>query len=273
MGKEIYIPTKQGTAVIRTRHQKEVSNNGHYDADTVRKLWDNPLSKKTLFIPPEFQEFLYKMISDPSRPNVGLQVSERFYSGTWNTQRTEPSCTVWALINSMRVLQVNPDFHLLASLLNNANGINKDGRIGLYIDYAKDLFKLENSPIHIYKSPQRFRRNPLTKEPNNIYKQNALIIKSALDRNNIMILEVCDADYVNDSSIDRVDLHAICASGYRVNENRTFDAQIIDSRTGIFWTSLEHISDSVEDCVHLQRKNPQLVSPRPKNNHRQMRRI
>lgn len=233
--------------------------------------------------PDDLVFFSETMVADDRVPTL-LRPAWRAYKGSWYHQGEEPTCLPWAVLGGGLVAEVQPSPRLAADLVNLANRIGDPNKApGMEFEEAVDILRfhpdagimLESSPFNIgaETKTERLMLNLVEESlrKDEIYeayfdyfwppdrdltiRKNAAKIVDSLEQDYPLLLSVDYNKYRGLPSGSGISPHAICVSGYTVDEESYMDVQIIDSARGIFWMSLEHLSRSVftQTCWRIVR--------------------
>lgn len=224
-----------------------------------------------------------------TRISVELEESARIYTGNWYYQLGDPTCLPWSIANASLAIGVKVDPSYLADLLNHANTekptLGNVNQVGMAPIEAKNILEerygnsefsiehlsfderlqlvhepLSDADMAQYKKIEsKFALEPLSEEDillvhekrdREIINQNAALIKKIVDNGEAILVSVSNSKYRRLSGF----LHGIALVGYRVNENKTMDVQVIDSDAGKIWMSVEHLSRCVHTSYRLKKK-------------------
>ena len=228
-----------------------------YTSKDVKEILDNPLPQSYFFNSDALKEFARSQILHSSRISSKLQSSMKYYDGAWNRQKDEPTCTIWAIINALRVIKEKPDVHQLTEILNNAIKNVQEGKSRVYNNDS--LYELINNRFF---GNSEISHTNFTSGAESVFSSeiinNAQIIKTNLDKGNSFLARVGYRPYIGKLPFSRPNMstHSITVSGYNIGECGEMDIQIIDPEKGVFWTSLEHLSSSVApNEMHLIKPN------------------
>jgi len=181
------------------------------------------------------------------------------FIGDWNPQYEDSSGGAWSFANAHRVIDIQPDFELLSTLLNTANGHNALGTKDISnLTIHEHVVFTEDSSIILEKPEKPFC-------PHHIYDlhecniENAQEIKSILDEGNAILTRVNVDNYsLNPHHTFPHPVRAIVLSGYYIGHQREMNIQLIDPRLGVMWTSLEHFTYSNRpNDTYILKPNPE----------------
>jgi len=198
-----------------------------------------------------------------TRPRLGVLTPpcEKVYLGGWYNQSKEPTCAPWSVFNALMVLGIRPDLDGAAQFLNSSLTLGKlgDGGAGSnrveieqYLDeYHKDQVSINYLSLsgvgrdkvdYITKYEEKgvttsFEKDEFLEKTVRVFQKEAETITKLFNSGYVFIRAVNTKHYSgqNDGG------HAICLSGYKVDEEGRVDIQVIDSARGVIWISLEHL--------------------------------
>lgn len=237
--------------------------------ERIRRLRGKTFSNKD-FLTISQRDFYQGTLTSPNRIAVNLPLSQHIYTGEWRTQSGEPTCAMWTIVNAMKVLGRDIDDACLQEMLDYSLGVGRSGETGLSLAIASSILaKHPQSGITLRKidnwedvSSSRSNlsdkaaikdyMNALTVNnhaPRVMYNlslddrvvHNSFAVKRIIDSGGVILSGIRTEVYTNNEDVGT---HAVCVAGYRVNENGTFDIQLVDSLKGVFWTSIELLSEA-----------------------------
>lgn len=191
------------------------------------------------------------------------------YEGPWYYQAYNPTCTAWAVANTGLVFGLKPDMLCITQLSEMA----KAGEFGQGLDISKAV-EVVNRNTHMpyelvnlngvdkrefypdaslwdsinnfsnkkYLIESRHYENEKNRHsihvPRPLDEVFATQVIDHIDRHSPILMAVNSREY---SGSDTEDSHAICLSGYRIDQNGFMDFQVVDSAQGIIWVPKERI--------------------------------
>lgn len=138
------------------------------------------------------------------------------YTGPIYLQGNEGTCLAWALIHAINAIGLTPDTALATKLLNAALPSETNERGGL--DHFMAAGLISDSAQFTYEFAHELEGQKLTPH------QLACFIKEAMDDQGVVIAGVKHPGSGSN--------HAVCLSGYALDENNYMDLQFIDSNDG-----------------------------------------
>jgi hypothetical protein len=227
---------------------------------------------------PERVQFFESTLTT-NRINCGLSPAFTFYPGGWYYQNKEDTCTPSAVINGSLIVDGTIDRFVASLMINRANGVSWfPGQTGMIYPEAEELLYRHHQSAGVFirqvVGRQSIQSSDKGLNPNDYleltefgmytfaqkhfdlasqhhYKQiinhNALAIKELVDKYHAILTGVHRADYYQLSDKSDTFKHSICIAGYQINSAGFMNLQIVDSARGIYWISLEHLSQTVID--------------------------
>lgn len=223
---------------------------------------------------------LQERMETTSRIAVGLPRSELSYSGSWYYQGLDPVCAPMAIANAAHVIGSAVEDAVLAKLFNLA--LPKDAKSRGGISYEKlaavlseqtasDLImsdlpydkglkslltedvetislSLKNTFTNMPPAEERLQelRDFNSQEASKAVLSNARVIKEHLDRADVLLVSLTRSlTAPKGFEPFQTGLHTVCISGYRISDSGYMDVQLVDSHSGKYWASLEHVSSSI----------------------------
>ncbi len=216
------------------------------------------------------------------RYNTSLKPSKIEYSTGWYYQGNNPSCLPWALAGACLDFGLEPNPVFMAKILNltfaeegftsgiGFDDLNEVGKnfswVGLNMHVAKTsealIQPVKPSDIRTAAAVASFLAGPIGGfgrgfVDKNVLEVNARLISKHLSSNGVIIQVIENSHFEKNKSLG---CHAIGINGYRVDARGVMDIRIRDSRYGIFWVSLERLTEALFDYSSLFVSGPEQIS-------------
>lgn len=214
-----------------------------YDIYETADLLDRPYPSTQKFLDEDEVRFLGSENIEPV-DEAPINPSEiKNYLGPWYFQRSEPTCLPWNVANASRIQEELIDPNCLTNLLNIAITPKPFDQGMSYFQAMPEIKRLSSLNLKQGEPGNSLIQIPSGADNSQVIEiteRNIALIKIALGEGRCILTSVFNEYYIG-----RQGRHALCISGYQINNQGRAFAQLTDPARGLIWTSVDHISKAV----------------------------